>query len=556
MKTFLQTWRIFRGYLRAKHIRLYPAFLVGLSAALLSLLVPWFSKFFIDEILINQEMSYAIPFLLFWFLFDILQSIGFRLRSLHSTNAVESINAGASIVILKKLHMASKAIFGKYESGNLISYIRDIERNNDICMNLANEVVEICVYLVAMPLVFLIIDPILAMVVGITVLGCVLTVAILSRLIEKLHRKQRYEESTYVEHILRTMEHTPLIRSLGIQGTLFRELFDQSSYIKELTLKKSMVSTSSKATNRIIFSAGTFLYRLFSVYLVSEGRMTLGDFFAYNVVLSLLFSPIELLSSLVRPTLEMVVQQQRLNELFQFPDQKQGVVPLPEQGILQMNNVTFIYPLQTKPAVRSFSYLFKPGILYGMVGSNGTGKSTLLQLMARHFDITEGSITFGNVPITEIQRDQYHRGVVYLPPAGYLFPTSLERNIAPSKILDQQRFGEIIADFEISSLATHFGSTGASMLGDKSVDLSMGETQKVTLARAVYFPHKIYLFDEAFASLDHTFQQKIAPLMRKYLSKAIIIIASHNMAFIKELDEILFIKEGKLVEVKTPAQIF
>ncbi|MFA4973057.1 MAG: ABC transporter ATP-binding protein [bacterium] len=538
----------FYRMMKARQIRLLPAIFVGLTSALIVLFIPWLSKFFIDEILVNQNVEYTYPCLLFWLFLDLLRFCGNGLRSLSNTVATSGITVGVGVFILEKIHNCSRRLFHSYNIGEFVTRMNDVESSGYILIDVVNDMTEIVVYLIVLPFAFLIIDSNLAVIVGATVILCVISSAVLSRFIEWLHKRKRQEEASYVQQVLVTAENVAEIQSCGIKKQIFDEIHARNFRIKELELRKVTASQIHRFTNRLLFAVGSFFYRLFSVGLVVNGNMTIGDFFAYNTILTLLFSPIEALTALVRPVQEMFVNSQRIEEFLLFPEQFGGVQPMPDPADLIMRSVAMSYAEGGPLVLRGFDFPFHKGVLYGLIGPNGSGKSTLLRLIARHYDPDDGEIIYGDTNIDEIERNTYRSAVAYLPVEGYVFPTTFEHNIILGKPLNQELLDRIVDELDIAHLRQKFPTHSDSLLGTQEIRLSSGEIQRVSLARAIYHGHRIYLFDEALSALDAQVIERAMLALRRHIRDRIVIIASHHLDILRNVDEILCLREGQLIE--------
>lgn len=548
MHSLLFTVKFFNKIIEEKHIRLTPAVFIGLIAASIALIIPWLSKIFIDEILINHNMDYVLPCLLLWLVLDFIRYIGFGIRSLYSSHAVATLSVNVGLLILKKIHNCSRRIFSNYTSGDFITRINEIDENANILVDLVNEISEIAIYLFVLPFAFLMINSYLALVVGTTIVLCVFFSVVLSHYIEKWHLRKRQEEALFIKQVLSVIDNVNLIRSHSLTDTVLNEIQTRSYLINELGFRKTAISQAHKLASRLVFSSGAFLYRFLSVYLVYDGKMTIGDFFAYNTILTLLFSPIELLSSLIRPIQEMIVSSERIEEILLAPEQYRGKIELPRHGNLELKSVLMRYEEGSQPAIDFVEYVFKPGIVYGLVGANGAGKSTLLHLIARHYDLDGGSILYNGINIQEIKRDDYHSEVAHLISEGFIFPTSFMKNLVLTNNIDEQRINCIVEEFGLLNVFKRFPDNVKTLFGRYDICLSSGEKQRMNFARSIYRKHRIYLIDEALSFLDMASLTRILSFIKTDLNNCIVIIATHHLEVIRQLDCILHLEKGKLLE--------
>lgn len=546
---FLYSFKYYFSLMKERQLKLWPAVFTGLFAALIGLCIPWFSKFFIDEVLINQNLQYAWPLLIIWFTFELLRFVGFSLRSINSYNLTSNLTVDIGIFILNKIHRSTKLIFKNYNPGVFIAHASDLENNCYTIFDILVVTSEVVIYLLALPLAFLIIDTTLALVVGGTVIMCVLSSLIASRMIKKLHAKRRYEEGFYSQKLISAIENAVEIRSYGLVESIDNEIHEQNHWLKELGFKSAIIKKVGDGINKVMFLFGSFVYRILTVYLYYAGKMTIGDFFAFNMVLTLLFSPIELLISLITPLREMAVNNGRVEALMDSEELINGKEMMPERGFLTLTSLSFSYNNDSKYAVNDFSFEFKPGVLYGIAGPNGAGKSSLLQLIARYYNPNLGNISFGGIPIHNIALKEYFSSVIYISTGGYVFPSSFNKNIILNKPYDERKFNDTITAFRITDLKDKFVKTADNCyISRNEVSLSSGEKQKIVIARAVYSDFKIYLFDEAFSYLDASSQAMFLQVLKNKLKNCVIVIASHDYRTLRHLDHLIYIENGRFAE--------
>jgi len=426
----------------------------------------------------------------------------------------------------------------------------------DTVADLIVQILEITVYLIALPFLFLIIDSSLFIVVGLTVISIVITSYIFSNYIKRIYLFNRRMYTNFEKQLVLIFQNVGLIREYNLKKTIDNEIGVQNYKINELALRRATIIRSNKLINRTIYMFSSFFYRIIAVGLVFSGKMSIGDFFAYNMILQLLFSPIEMLTSLIKPVKELVVNSERTVEFLSKEEQHNGNLEMPLSGKLEVKDLCFYYDDATNFLIKNFNYTFDIGKLYGVVGYNGCGKSTLLTLLARLNDPKEGAIYFGGAPIQEIKKDVYHSKVSYIDSAGFVFPTTFQKNIVCNAEYQDDKFNNIVNELNVEKLKNQFPKNNKFFSVGRSTSLSNGECQKICIARAMYNDKKIYLFDEAFSYLDFYSKMNILETIRKNLSDSIVIVVSHDITVIRKLDYVLYLENGVLAETGTPKDLF
>jgi len=556
MNSLLHTYRYFRKIVKERNVKFTPIIVIGVISALLGLILPWFSKFFVDEILIARNEEYLWPFLFLWLAFDLFSSFGDGFGAIYSSYNSSTITYGIPITILQKVHNFSRYFYKKYQLGDFLVRKEEIEASLDTVADLIVQILEITVYLIALPFLFLIIDSSLFIVVGLTVISIVITSYIFSNYIKRIYLFNRRMYTNFEKQLVLIFQNVGLIREYNLKKTIDNEIGVQNYKINELALRRATIIRSNKLINRTIYMFSSFFYRIIAVGLVFSGKMSIGDFFAYNMILQLLFSPIEMLTSLIKPVKELVVNSERTVEFLSKEEQHNGNLEMPLSGKLEVKDLCFYYDDATNFLIKNFNYTFDIGKLYGVVGYNGCGKSTLLTLLARLNDPKEGAIYFGGAPIQEIKKDVYHSKVSYIDSAGFVFPTTFQKNIVCNAEYQDDKFNNIVNELNVEKLKNQFPKNNKFFSVGRSTSLSNGECQKICIARAMYNDKKIYLFDEAFSYLDFYSKMNILETIRKNLSDSIVIVVSHDITVIRKLDYVLYLENGVLAETGTPKDLF
>ena len=233
--------------------------------------------------------------------------------------------------------------------------------------------------------------------------------------------------------------------------------------------------------------------------------------------------------------------------------------PLPEngtEGVVAFNDVSFRYPGSEEDALEHISFTARPGETTAIIGSTGCGKSTLLNLIPRFYDATAGSVTIGGVDVRELTQAQLHDCLGYVPQKGVLFSGTIDSNLkfGGDHITDAdvQKAAEIAqaADF-ISAKAEGF----ASPIAQGGSNVSGGQKQRLSIARAIAKHPQIYLFDDSFSALDYKTDVALRRALKAKTDNATVIIVAQRISTVLHANQILVLDEGRIVGKGTHAQL-
>ena len=232
---------------------------------------------------------------------------------------------------------------------------------------------------------------------------------------------------------------------------------------------------------------------------------------------------------------------------------------LPEggtKGVVAFNDVSFRYPGSDEDALEHISFTAKPGQTTAIIGSTGCGKSTLLNLIPRFYDVSEGSVTIDGVDVRDMSQAQLHDQLGYVPQKGVLFSGTIDSNLkfGGDHITDAdvRRAAEIAQAAEFIS-AKPEGYNAPIAQGGSNV--SGGQKQRLSIARAIAKHPQIYLFDDSFSALDYKTDVALRRALKAQTDNATVIIVAQRISTVLHANQILVLDEGRIVGKGTHAQL-
>jgi len=278
---------------------------------------------------------------------------------------------------------------------------------------------------------------------------------------------------------------------------------------------------------------------------------TIAEFLIYVNMLTWPVAAVGWVTSLVQ---QAEASQKRINEfLKEEPEIKNKVeVPSKIEGNIKFKNVSFTYPDTNIQALKDVSFSVKKGETLAVLGKTGSGKSTILDLIGRLYDIEQGSITLDNKPIDQINLNDLRNSIGYVPQDAFLFSDTIKNNI---------KFGkEDVTDEEVIEAAKYadvhenikgFTNGYDTKLGERGITLSGGQKQRISIARAIIKSPEILLFDDCLSAVDTETEEKILKNLGKVSKGKTTIIVSHRISSAKNADQIIVLDDGKIVQSGT-----
>lgn len=380
------------------------------------------------------------------------------------------------------------------------------------------------------------------------------------RLYTLLNHQTEAERKTWYYHwMISNAAHAKEIRLFGL-GPLFRQRY--RSLQKDLQYTRLALSRS-KALWDIVAQAFVALavFGSFAIiaFMTTEGKITLGDMVIYFMGFQMCIGYIQSIFGSMNALYE---DQLFLKNLFLFLDLKPQIpvpeepVPLPEKfrHELRVENITFTYPGEKKPAIHDVSLTLHPGEVIALVGSNGAGKSTLIKLLCRLYAPDSGSILMDGTDLSRVDPSAWYRHITVLFQDYVCYQLTARENIWLANVrqpMDGPGIAEAAqkadADAVIRNLPGGYGTTlGWSFSGGH--DISTGEWQKIALARAFFRDAEIVILDEPSSSLDAIAEKQIFAKFREIIQGRSAILISHRFSTVLMADRIYVLEGGQIIE--------
>ena len=328
----------------------------------------------------------------------------------------------------------------------------------------------------------------------------------------------------------------------------------EREYIKSLkiSLKSSKISTGQSLISSLISTILGMVTTYVGIMQVLNGQLTLGGYMAFSTLSSYFTSPISELISMQMSIQEASISMKRLTEIMDYeseqkPDQEYTEMEQID-GDIEFKDVTFRYGNRS-PALNHISFTIPKGKKVALVGSSGSGKSTITKLLLKYYEPESGEIDVNGVNLDEYSNSSVRRAISYVPQNIELFSKTIYDNIRisrPEATLDEVKAAAKKADaYEfIRKLPLQFHT----FLEEAGNGLSGGEKQRIALARAFLKDSNLYILDESTSNLDFGTENIIFDMIYNQLADRSMLIVAHRLSTVRDCDMILVMDHGEIVE--------
>ena len=296
-------------------------------------------------------------------------------------------------------------------------------------------------------------------------------------------------------------------------------------------------------------------------YLVYQGQFTGGQLMEFIGYFNAIIWPVMAVSELIDMTSRGKASMNRIAELLDAPvhvKDKPGVQELTDiRGDIEFRDLTFRYPDGEFDALRNVSFTINAGENVGLVGKTGSGKTTLVDLILRTYNVPDGTVFIDGHDVNEVSIRSVREGCAYVPQDNFLFSDTIENNIAFGVDKhDQNAVANAAKLADIHSNIREFSKGYGTVLGERGVTVSGGQKQRISIARALLKDAPILILDDSVSAVDTKTETTILSNLRQTRAGRTTILIAHRISTIEKMDKILFIDDGALVAVGTHEALY
>lgn len=386
----------------------------------------------------------------------------------------------------------------------------------------------------------------------------ILPLPILSFTIYKLSRIIN-EKSTLVQEVLSKMSSNAqesfsgiaVIKSYNLQFKIHDKFNDLAieSYKKNMSLVKVQAWFFPLMILLIGFSNLIVIYIGGNQYINNE--IEIGVLAEFIIYVNMLTWPVAVVGWITSIIQQAEASQKRINSFLKEQPEIIDGNGVNEfiKGEIELKNVSLLYPETQIKALKGINLKISGGTTLGIIGNIGSGKSSILDLISRLYDPSEGSITLDGVDMKDYTLDQIRENIGYIPQNAFLFSESIENNIRfGAQDVELKDIKEVSKKAAVHQNIISFKDSYETLLGERGVTLSGGQIQRISIARALIKNSKILLLDDCLSAVDTDTEEEILKNLKNVSSNKTTIIVSHRISSLKHADKIVVFKNGEIIQ--------
>lgn len=330
-------------------------------------------------------------------------------------------------------------------------------------------------------------------------------------------------------------------------------VFEQGVQRIFLNVKRTLTTTS------LVTSSATFLLGLASVaimgmsaYKIVQNEMTQGDFLAFTLYLGFMIAPIVQMSNIGSQLTEAFAGLDRTEEIMNMEPEDDGAVRTVEvgaiKGDIRFDNVSFSYE-EGKQVLQNINFLSPAGTVTALVGTSGSGKTTIAGLAASFLNPVSGTITVDGIDLSTVSLSSYRSQLGVVLQDDFLFEGTIKENILfPKPNATEEELLQAVKAAHVNEFTDRFEKGIDTLIGERGVKLSGGQRQRIAIARAILANPRILILDEATSNLDTESEAYIQESLRTLMHGRTTFVIAHRLSTIRQADQILVIENGEIAE--------
>ncbi|MDT9720222.1 ABC transporter ATP-binding protein [Paenibacillus sp. ClWae2A] len=322
--------------------------------------------------------------------------------------------------------------------------------------------------------------------------------------------------------------------------------------LRDSSIKVNVLMATIMPVMMLVMNFSMIAILYFGGMRIDSGNMNIGALIAFiQYAMQIMFSLI-MVSMIFVMIPRASASAERINEVLDMqpdlsnPEQPRGMKSM--QGMIEFDNVTFRYPGAENPALSDISFTARSGETTAIIGGTGSGKSTLLSLIPRFYDVTEGSVRVNGTDVRELRQEDLRAKIGFVPQKAVLFTGTITENIRHGK--DDATMDEVVhaaRTAQAENFITEMKDGYDSLIAQGGNNVSGGQKQRLSIARALVRRPEVYIFDDSFSALDFKTDAKLRAALKSETTEAAVLIVAQRVSTVMDADRILVMDEGRIV---------
>lgn len=540
-------------YVKPYWVRALIAIVITIPIGAMDAVIAWALKPYMDVVMLEKGASYTtyIPLLIIGF--TLLQSAFNYIATYLNTWVGQKISMGLKLDLYKKLLRFNASYFDNKDSGQILYRF-----NNDVDLSCSGLLSNLKLFTTRLFSMLSLIGVLiynswqLAIVAIIVLIGALYPLTTVKRRIKGIMDKTVFSGAAVTTQYNETYQGNRIITSYNLYDYQASKFSEKLQSCFKLGIKMVQRTGILSPMMHFVVSVGIAVVIWFGSHLIVTQTITPGSFVSFIAALIMLYTPVKAIGNNFNSVQMALLAMDRV---FTIMDEtpaiidKKGAVPLPKvQNNIEYKNVNFSYT-KGKPVLKNVNLNIKKGQTIAFVGNSGGGKTTLVNLLPRFYEITSGSISIDGKNIKDYTLDSLRDNIAIVFQDNFLFSGTIRENILlGKKDATQEEIDRAIKNACLDEFISSLDKGLDTDIGERGVLLSGGQKQRIAIARAFIKNAEIVILDEATSALDNKSEAVVQQAVDNLMKDRTVFIIAHRLSTVRNADKIVVVNYGEIVE--------
>jgi len=516
----------------------------GGTAVSAYLVEPVLNKIFVEK---NEKLLYILPCAII--AIYVIKNIGTFMQAYFTAYIGQDTIRRFREKMVANLLNLDMDFFNEFRTGELISRTtNDIDRIRSIVSSIIPELTRESVTIIGLLCVVIYQSPKLAFFALVVMPVAIYPISRLAKRMKKISKQSQEKTSDITSALSEIFTNIEIIKANNAQEYEHSRFVDENNKFFRLNLKSVKIEQLVSPLMETIGSIGVAAVIIIGGKDVIDGHINMGAFFSFLTALFMLYTPLKRIVNIYNKMQDAIAASERTFFLMDKVSQiKDGQKELNEEiNLIKFNDVRLSYG--DKEVLKGINLEANKSEFIALVGSSGGGKSSLMNLLMRFYDVNGGEILTNGINLKDIKIHSLRQNIGLVTQRVYIFNDTIAKNVAYGREFNEDAVINALKLANAYEFVSKLDNGINTILNEFGTNLSGGQRQRIAIARALYQNPQILIFDEATSALDNESEKEITKAINNLRSKKIIFVIAHRLSTVENADKIAVLSDGKIID--------
>lgn len=523
----------------------------GGTAVSAYLVEPVLNKIFVEK---NETLLYLLPCAII--AIYLLKNVGTFMQAYFTAYIGQDTIRRFREKMVENLLNLDMKFFNDFRTGELISRTtNDIERIRSIVSSIIPELIRELVTIIGLLCVVIYQSPKLAFFALVVMPIAIYPISRLAKKMKKISKKSQEKTSDITSALSEIFTNIEIIKANNAQKYEHSRFVEENNKFFKLNLKTVKIEQLVSPLMETIGSIGVAAVIIIGGKDVIDGNINMGAFFSFLTALFMLYTPLKRIVNIYNKMQDAIAASERTFFLMdKVSEIKDGEKVLSEEiNLIKFNDVSLNYG--DKEVLKGINLEARKSEFIALVGSSGGGKTSLMNLLMRFYDVNSGEILINETNLKDIKIHSLRQNIGLVTQRVYIFNDTIAKNVAYGREFNEEAVINALKMANAYEFVNKLDNGINTILNEFGTNLSGGQRQRIAIARALYQNPQILIFDEATSALDNESEKEITKAINNLRSKKIIFVIAHRLSTVESADKIALLCDGRIIDIGSDEEL-